>query len=335
MPAVSVVMPVFNGSQFLKDSMESILSQSFADFEFLIFNDGSIDSSADIVRSFQDDRIRFFDFRRNRGYVPLLNLGIRHARGKYMARMDADDISMPDRLQKQFDFMEANPDYVVCGSFIRHLGTLAVARLPVDDCSIKLKLLAITPFSHPATFIRMAPIRERRIFYSEAHMPAEDLHMWTVLADVGKFVNLPEVLLEYRIHDNNISLKPRTEEQVARLKESRKMYIAWFFSEMLINEKQLDILYRLFVEQGPEAIEQLREMAALVKLMTEKIRSSAVPLSLVNAYLVERFLYKCTISTAWGLGVFLIANLHFHKHIPVYFNLKLFIKSIIRYTLKQ
>ncbi len=115
-PKVSVLMPVYNGALFLRSAIESILNQSFVDLELLIIDDGSTDSSADIIHSFDDLRIRYIKNEENLGIVKSLNKGLTLARGIYIARMDADDISLPQRLQRQVDFLDANPETGICGS---------------------------------------------------------------------------------------------------------------------------------------------------------------------------------------------------------------------------
>ena len=116
-PTISVLMPVYNTARFLKEAMESVLAQTFGDFEFIILDDGSTDGSVNVIRQFaeRDDRIRFFPLE-HRGYVNLLRHGLNQCRGEFIARMDSDDVCMPERFEKQINFMRANPDVVACGS---------------------------------------------------------------------------------------------------------------------------------------------------------------------------------------------------------------------------
>ncbi|MFZ6014448.1 MAG: glycosyltransferase family 2 protein, partial [Bacteroidota bacterium] len=210
MPAVSVIMPVYNAESFLQEAIESILTQSFRDFEFLIFNDGSTDNSKQIIQSISDPRIKLFDSDINQGYVSLLNKGIDLAHGKYIARMDADDIAHPHRLQKQFDKLEQHPDHVICGTRFTTVGSNQVTALPLEDDDIKLKMLYITPFCHPSVMIRAAVLKDHQLRYEHDYMPAEDYQLWVTLSDYGKFCNLSESLMHYRVHHNNISMKERS-----------------------------------------------------------------------------------------------------------------------------
>ena len=118
-PKVTVLMPVYNGEKYLKEAITSILLQTFDDFEFLIINDGSSDASVDIIQSFRDPRIRLVHNDTNIGLIATLNKGLKLAHGKYVARMDQDDISLPRRLEKQTYFMDNNPDVGVCGTWIK------------------------------------------------------------------------------------------------------------------------------------------------------------------------------------------------------------------------
>ncbi len=212
-PKVTVLMPVYNGSQFLSQAIESILNQTFDDFEFLIFNDGSTDSSANIIRSYSDKRIKYFDYKKNYGHVYHLNHGIEIAQGKYIARMDADDVSLPKRFIKQVVFMDNNPEVGVCGTWFRILGTRHVVRHPIEDVNIRIALLNDSVIGHPTAMIRTALLRQHNLYYESSFVPVEDYLLWVILSGFGKLANLPEILLHYRIHGNQISSKHKLKQQ--------------------------------------------------------------------------------------------------------------------------
>ena len=117
-PRITVLMSVYNGEKYLKEAIDSVLSQTFKDFEVLIINDGSIDKTSKILKTYKDPRIRIINNKKNIGLTKSLNKGLKLARGEYIARMDDDDVSKPNRLEKQFEFMEKNSKYAVVGSFI-------------------------------------------------------------------------------------------------------------------------------------------------------------------------------------------------------------------------
>lgn len=197
---VSVVLPVYKGQLYLKDAIQSILSQSFRDFELIIVNDASPDDSESIVKQFSDPRIVYHKNETNYGLVGALNKGIELSSGKYIARMDQDDISMPDRLEKQFSFMEAYPDVVICGTQIRILGKETIKNYPVTDEDIRVSLLFGASFAHPAVMMRRDTLQQHGLKYDEQFRHAEDYGLWVQLSRFGKMANLPAVGLHYRLH---------------------------------------------------------------------------------------------------------------------------------------
>ncbi len=331
MPRVSVIMPVYNASRYLRESIDSILSQSFDDFEFLIFNDGSVDDSAEIIRSYKDERIILQDFEFNQGYAKLLNLGFARSRGEFIARMDADDVAHPLRLEKQFYFLSNNPDHVVCGTNYMVIDGTESSNLPTDDEEIKLCMLSITPLCHPSVMIRTQTLRDHQLFYIPEHMPAEDHELWVRLSGYGRFHNLPEKLFYYRVHDNNISLKERTETQKQNLIDSQKNYIFEFFKEAGINEMEIELLHQLFFKESGYQLLELERIGRLVQQIILKNSTYPVPSRRVHHFLEEKFHYRCTTSTYLGLKAFIVANKFNIKGIPIMSNVKLLAKALIKY----
>jgi len=217
MPTVSVVMSVFNAQNYLADAIESILNQTYKDFEFIIINDGSTDKSLKIIEDYakKDDRIIFIS-RENRGLIESLNEGIRISKGKYIARMDADDISLSQRFEKQIGFMENNPDVGILGSSVITFGKdlkERVWRLETRNDVLKAELLFSSCFAHPTVLIRKNLIEEYDLYYSHDFIHAEDFELWTRSAEYCKFANLKEPLLKYRILSNSVSRKADIDEE--------------------------------------------------------------------------------------------------------------------------
>jgi glycosyltransferase involved in cell wall biosynthesis len=210
-PAVSVVMPVYNTERYLAAALKSVLAQSFEDFEFIILDDGSTDSSVHIVQEFaeNDDRIRFFPLE-HRGYVSLLRRGLNHCRGEFVARMDSDDISMPDRFEKQVEYLRANADCVAIGSQIVIIDPYGsrVEKPQHKACheEIEKELLNGVGWAmvHPAVMMRRDALVKVG-GYREDLMVSEDLDLFLRLAEVGKVANLPDVLLQYRQHLQSVN----------------------------------------------------------------------------------------------------------------------------------
>jgi glycosyltransferase involved in cell wall biosynthesis len=206
-PKISVIMSVYNAESYLRESIESILNQTFGDFEFLIFNDASTDDSLKIIRSYDDARIRVIDNPVNTGYVPHLNHGLKIANGEYIARMDADDIALPQRFEKQIYFLDKHPEVGVCGTLYEIFGgdSKIMSRPETHNQIFTFLLLIGAPMGHPTVMMRNKILRDGGFFYREEFMPAEDYFMWYELINRTGFYNLQEVLLRYRVHEANIS----------------------------------------------------------------------------------------------------------------------------------
>jgi glycosyltransferase involved in cell wall biosynthesis len=204
-PIVSVVMPVFNGEPFLRESVDSILNQTYRNFEFVIINDGSTDGSTALLARFAqaDSRVRVF-WQRNQGYVVALNRGCALARGKYMVRLDADDVAIPDRLERQMDFLERHPEVAVVGGAVEGIdgaGTkLFLDRPPLEDGKIRDGLHAMTfPLCHPAVAIRKKAFDDAGGYRTQFE-PAEDYDLWLRIIEAWQVANVPGVVVRKRIH---------------------------------------------------------------------------------------------------------------------------------------
>jgi len=198
-PLVSVLMPVYNGEQFLREAIDSILGQSFKDFEFLIIDDGSKDNSISIIESYNDTRIRFVRNETNLKLPATLNRGLNLAIGKYIARMDQDDISMPDRLEKQIAVMDRDLKVGICGSWIEVFGLgNYVEKYPTDPDSIKANLLFYNALAHPTVMMRKSLFDQFNLRYSMEYLHAEDYELWQRCSTCFRIVNIGEVLLRYR-----------------------------------------------------------------------------------------------------------------------------------------
>lgn len=209
-PTVSVLMTVYNEGLYLREAIDSILRQEFTDFEFIIINDGSTDNSQDIIDHYAriDSRIVPIN-QKNQGLVASLNTGVQRAKGKYIARMDADDVSMSQRLSDQVTFMDNSPNVVLLGGgfeIIDEMGYfLERIHVPLYDRDIRRTMLLRNPFGHASVMFRRDAIKKAGL-YSDKCGPTEDFELWIRLKDYGKVAALPRPLYEYRIKRNGISL---------------------------------------------------------------------------------------------------------------------------------
>jgi glycosyltransferase involved in cell wall biosynthesis len=241
---ISVVMSVYNGEKYLKESIESILNQTYENFEFLIIDDGSTDNSKEILKSYesQDRRIKLFFREENRGLTKNLNFLINNSRGKYIARMDADDVSFKDRFEKQINFFSHNLEIDILGTFaidIDEYGNIIRTRtVPINDKEIKKMILKLSPLIHPTVMFKKNAL-EKISFYNEKFLTSQDLDMWYRAMAIGlKFHNIDEPLLYYR-YDSNYNKKRHLKYRVNDFKVR--------FNGYKINKVPIIYWYNLFI----------------------------------------------------------------------------------------
>ncbi|QUT01924.1 glycosyltransferase family 2 protein [Proteus terrae] len=205
-PKISVLMSVYNDSIHLNEAIDSILNQTFKDFEFIIINDGSTDLSIEILKRYEekDSRIKVYANTSNIGLAKFLNKGLLLCSGDYIARMDADDYSYPTRLQKQFEFMENHKNIMICGTSMEiYEYDNKFMTLPTNHNAIAAGLIFGTSFYHPTVMFRADFIKKNAIMYPEDYKYAQDYGLWVNLLKLNQeniFSNLEEALLKYRIH---------------------------------------------------------------------------------------------------------------------------------------
>jgi glycosyltransferase involved in cell wall biosynthesis len=233
-PTVSVVMPAFNAAGFLDEAVCSILDQTFRDFEFIIVDDGSTDDTARILRKYAkaDSRVRVV-LQANEGMIPALNRGCRLARGHFIARMDADDISLPQRLEKQVEFLERHPKIGILGTWIRRIdqnGSVVGTLYPSPNPQV-LKWFHFFQVCvvHPTVLMRRE-VLEKVNFYRVDAVHAEDRDLWLRASSVTQFSNVPEILLNYRVWADSTShrLHPEYRETQINLQTS---FISHFLND--------------------------------------------------------------------------------------------------------
>ncbi len=222
---VSVIMPVYNAAKYLEESINSILNQTFPHFELLLMDDGSHDSSPQIIKKQDDGRVRCFFNSRQMGIAKTLNRGIEHAQGKYIARMDADDIACPERLAKQVAFMEKHPEIGLCGTWFKMTGERkGIIKHPTQHADIMMALLKINPIGHPTAIIRKSILNNPEKVYNEDFKTSQDLELWTRLAPVTQLANIGEILLEYRVHPGQTSVEKLKQQSIDAL----NCRLTWF-----------------------------------------------------------------------------------------------------------
>lgn len=299
-------MPAFNAERYIAKAIESIIHQSYEDWELIIINDGSEDKTHLICTTFHDPRIRYIQHGENKKLIFTLNEGINLSQGKYIARMDADDIAHPDRLKKQVDFLEKHSDFILVGS---NAGVIddsdqCIGKLhqPSDPQIISISLLFTTPFIHPTVMIRKSVLENNK--YSLDFLHSEDQELWLRLNSLGKMKNLTDELLCYRIHNSNISvLNSDTQIENYKLLLSRELNKLDIFP----SEQELQLQRLTFLLQKSSLSKNLakQETEALSnwfsKLSTANKLKEKYPQPAFDAYIWSRWTVFCIYTKQYGL----------------------------------
>lgn len=313
MPLVTVLLPAYNAVPHLQEAIESILEQSFTDYEFLIINDGSTDGSEDIILNFQDDRILYVKNHANLGLVETLNRGIELARGKYIARMDADDRSLPERLSKQVAFMEENPNVAVCGTWFDQMisGKIKLGgRYKSNNAEIKQKHLYQIQICHGSTIIRTEILINHNLRYSTDFIHAEDYDLFDRIGIISEIRNIPEVLYLVRIHENRVS----TNFQKVQVENSFRVRKR-IFGRLNLNVCQRDMeLYTDLMHQNYERLKQHSE--SVLELL------NSMYLGNLSTGEFDRVLFKKHIHNTWlHFNLNVISRMSFDQRL--YYRLRL------------
>jgi len=275
-PKVSVLMPVYNGERYVREALESILAQTFTDYEFIIVDDGSTDGTPFILAEYarQDPRIVLLTNGANRGLVATLNRGLEAARGQYIARMDADDVSLPERLARQVAYLDQHPEVGVLGTNVAYIdsegrflnGGRPKDPQPLSPTLLQWLLLWRCAIYHPTVMLRRSILAETGLAYDPAFRHAEDRDLWTRLAPYTLIASLPEVLVYYRVLPTS------------RSRASLKALRLW---DRSITHRELTALLGHAPPEG--AVEMLDSVFARYELGTERefVRASDV---LLQAY---------------------------------------------------
>lgn len=258
MAAISVLMPTYNASKYVAEAIKSVLQQSFEDWELIIVDDGSIDNTNQIIRSFTDKRIKLICNKHD--FACSQNIGLKQASGKYVARMDADDIMHPDRLKIQYKIMEEEPEITVCGSWIKIFGNqqpcTTISSIKGKITHILRILLKQNPIYHPTTMIRNEFLKKNFIQYGN-YKYAADYKLWFDIARKGGcFFIESQPLLFYRVSDEQVSHLHAEEQQACALQIRKEILLYW-----INNNKHLKCI---------SLLNEAFEMAIEEKVLTEK-----------------------------------------------------------------
>jgi len=271
-PMISVILPVYNAKKYLDEAINSILTQTFKDFEFIIINDGSTDNSLNIIEHYRkkDNRIVLIS-RENKGLISSLNEGIKKSKGKYIARMDADDISLSTRFEEQYNFLEKNLDIGVCGTWAEVFKKGSQSRFlkhPITHDELLTRLLFSVPFAHPSIMMRKELFDRYNLEYNLEYKNAEDYKFWLDISKYTKFGNIPKVLFKYRYLESSVSRQADNKRDDERFNTISKI-----FTEILdqLNIKNSEDENRLHFILG----------------LNERIAKEKLDLKVVNNYIIK------------------------------------------------
>ncbi|SMM98926.1 Glycosyltransferase [uncultured Candidatus Thioglobus sp.] len=285
-PKISVIMPVYNGEKYLKEAINSILNQTFTDFEFIIINDGSTDNTENIILSYDDERIIYIKNQENLKISKTLNKGIELAKGEYIARMDADDISIPKRFEKQMSFMQKNPKVDVCGGWLKTFGyRRRTWKFPLTHNEIKAFMLFSPALVHPCVLGKRAFFT--RLKYSDKFVGTEDYELWVRGVDKYTYANIPQVLLKYRLHHSTTDDIPDANE--------------------LANSCKTVMLMKCANDMGADDIDVLVNLLSKNITLKDKIR---VLDTILNANKVSNYFNQKLLSKVLALEVLNVIKVH-------------------------
>lgn len=331
-PKISVVMPVYKGDNYLSEAVDSILNQTFSDLEFLIICDNPTDKTRDLLEKYkqEDPRVKIY-YQERQGLVNSLNRGFSLAQGEYIARMDADDISVPGRLEKQVKFIAENPEIGICGAWIKRIGEPPsyVWEVPCDHENIKSRMLFEPVIAHPSIIARKEIFLKKGLAYMQDETYAEDYGLWVRAAKEIKLANMPEILMHYRIHKstsnkekqrivaNNIRLAQIKELGINPTKEELEIHEALSYYEVGLSRKLI-----------PEV------SLWLEKLLNANSKVKIYPEPAFSATLAYYWYHACNSSTYLGLNAWNLFNeskLSKKVSLPAFQKIKFVLKSVIKY----
>ena len=303
MPLVSVMLPVYNAECYVAEAIESILNQTYNNFEFIIVNDGSSDRSEEVILSISDERIRYYRNEVNLGLIGTLNKSISLSSGKYLARMDNDDICLPERLAKQVAFLESHPEVGVLGTAFYNIDKageiFSETAFPSQHNLLCWSLCFFSPLAHPTVMMRRELVQSEG-GYKAGIVHCEDYDFWYRLSSKTKLSNLPDVLFKLRKHEMNSSSLFDTTQFNNSIIISRKMI------SQLIDEDIPEDLVRNLWKKDIKSIDEAKRIAGLIKKIYKAIKTGNTLSANETKYLRRDFALRIN-NIMWPLRNHLLA----------------------------
>ena len=269
-PIFSVVMPAYNAEQFVGEAIKSVLVQSMPSWELLVVDDCSTDRTLEVCRSYRDSRIRVFSSPQNLNAAGARNLALEHARGEFIALLDSDDVMAPNRLERQWEFFQQNPQVGVCGSYVKTFETLqnsanrGTIEYPCGNGAIKATMFFYDPFVTSSVAMRASLLgRLFKPFFPQEHGVAEDYELWVRIIDQTEFANLPEFLNRYRVHDSQL-----TQTENINMREQICQVWGRLFKKIGIGDSESRLsLHEALIYEKDYSIEKLSKIKLWLELL--------------------------------------------------------------------
>ncbi len=281
-PRVSFVMPGYNGMPYLPLALDSILAQTFRDFELIVVDDASTDATPEVLAEYarKDNRVRILTNPQNLGVAGTLNIGLNAARGELIAVMDDDDISLPERFQRQVEFLDSHPDHVLVGTYFQIIDAKGrvqkTERLPTEHWELEWCAHFWNPMGHPTAMFRARPVHEAGLRYDGQYRAASDADFLVRILAYGKAANLPVPLVQYRMHDQNVSTR-LSEVQRHEACDIRLVNLVKWYPQVVGNEKPLKDLFHLLLSRRRAEDARVSQAAeAMLSIESDFLRSRQV-----------------------------------------------------------
>ncbi len=320
-PAVSIILPVYNGEAYLKEAIESILGQIFSDFELIIINDGSTDRTKEIIKSYTDSRIHYLENDTNGGIVTSLNKGLNASRGKYIVRMDADDICLPGRIEAQVAFMDTHPEVSISGTQVSLFGlkTKDVCD-PVSETTMAGMLLG-NQIESTTTIIRSQDIKEKNLTYADTYRYENEYDFYTRAIMTGlQITNIPQVLVRKRIHANQLSTYYESRVHAIEFAQIQKMYFHFLI-------KKFAFLHPLYVL--PLCAYTAKRITNTVAYLYKKIYLKKKEYDFYRVCFEKCVRINCTNNELKDKNILDLATVAFNKPEVIAWQIKLIRKNIL------
>jgi len=337
---ITVLMPVYNGEKFLAEAIDSILCQTFKDFEFLIINDGSTDKTKEIIQSYTDPRIRYVENEKNIKLIASLNKGLDLAKGRYIARMDADDISLPERLEKQFSFMEKNSEIGFCGTKANVFEGKLLKKFPETDDDIRIRMFFFNHIPHPSVMLRKSVLVQNNLKYDKNYIHAEDYALWLQMLKFTNVYIIQETLVLHRLHENQISEIYNKEQystaRKIRLELLSKLGISPTEQELFLYEDYLEKNYpwdRINYSNIKEEVIMLLDLLSKIEKSNSEMK--IYDEKLFSTFLAEKYWSIVNHSTFMGVIMFkkyVSSFAYRYVNLSFFMQIKFLIRAIIRYN---